>query len=306
VAYFETPGSALQVEVVNDFLYVADGIRGLRIADISNPLVPIEVGSVELAGSFSFAVCADGDFVYVANGDKGLWAIDVSDPANPVEVGFFDSPGNAWRVFGKDRKIYLADEGGGFFILELGILPRVGGENIKIQLNNGIPKLDWTGGDAQEGYLLFRYDVSGPSLVPVSEDPLTSDVTSYIDNAVFSGELYFYWLLAFDSQNSASNSSDLIGFIPNSSLGTLIPDDFSLQSNRLGVSTLEWNSVPGDPAQAILVTVPLNGESSKLNLIESGTTIAYDVTGGIPTCYSIITSRDFEIGMTNFLCVIPQ
>jgi len=83
------------VQIVGTLAYVADYDVGLRVLDVSNPAIPVEVG---LCGTPGHARAVDviGPLAYVADsGDGGLRIIDVSNPAAPVELGFYDTPGSA-------------------------------------------------------------------------------------------------------------------------------------------------------------------------------------------------------------------
>ncbi|MEO0097724.1 MAG: hypothetical protein ABIK78_06490 [candidate division WOR-3 bacterium] len=44
IGYYNTPGFADSLFIVNNYAYVADGDSGLRIINISNPQMPLLVG----------------------------------------------------------------------------------------------------------------------------------------------------------------------------------------------------------------------------------------------------------------------
>ena len=108
-ATYNTPGSAFDVDVVGNLVYVADGNAGLRIVDISNPVAPFEVGFLDTAG-FAYGVDVVGDLAYVADGSL-LRIIDVSGPSSPSEVGSFDTgdPGTPVKVEVVGNLAYVAD-----------------------------------------------------------------------------------------------------------------------------------------------------------------------------------------------------
>jgi hypothetical protein len=116
---FNTPGQAVGVHVEGDLLYVADGFQGgLRIADVSDPGAPVEIGSFAMAGSTN-DVRVVGGLAYVANGSAGLRVIDVSDPTDPFQVGSFDTPGSARAVAVAGGLAYVADDSAGLRILDV-------------------------------------------------------------------------------------------------------------------------------------------------------------------------------------------
>jgi hypothetical protein len=70
----DTPGSALDVEVVGDRAYLADSHDGLRVIDVSNPTVPMELGTFHMPDPREVEVV--GNFAYVAGYFSGLHIID--------------------------------------------------------------------------------------------------------------------------------------------------------------------------------------------------------------------------------------
>ncbi|MCP4845631.1 MAG: hypothetical protein GY901_11100, partial [Actinomycetia bacterium] len=62
-------------EVAGDRAYVADGISGLRVIDVSNPALPVEIGALDTPG-LAYDVEVVGDLAYLADGNSGLRVID--------------------------------------------------------------------------------------------------------------------------------------------------------------------------------------------------------------------------------------
>jgi hypothetical protein len=108
-----TPGSAWWIDISpdGDYVYVADFSGGLRIFDVSNPSVPVEVGSYTKNLERATQVTVKGDSVYVSDsGEIGLHVIDVSDPAAPLEVAYHRTPGaHAQGITVADDRIYLIE-----------------------------------------------------------------------------------------------------------------------------------------------------------------------------------------------------
>lgn len=84
-ASIETPGSAQDLAVVENHVYVADGSSGLVILDISDPAAPSIVGSASL-GVDAVGVSVDGGTAVLVGGSQVV-TVDVADPANPVVGG---------------------------------------------------------------------------------------------------------------------------------------------------------------------------------------------------------------------------
>ena len=79
--------------VVGDLAYVAADRSGLRIIDVSNPAVPVEVGSFTVFLRSVETVTVAGNFAYVTTEeDISLRIVDVSNPEAPVEVGSLSFP----------------------------------------------------------------------------------------------------------------------------------------------------------------------------------------------------------------------
>jgi hypothetical protein len=68
-------------------------MTGLRIADISTPSAPIEIGFYEGSPTYSSGVMTLGNYAYVADDTRGLRIIDISNPTAPIEVGFYNTWG---------------------------------------------------------------------------------------------------------------------------------------------------------------------------------------------------------------------
>ncbi len=114
---YDTPGSALDLEIVGDLLYVADDTAGLRIIDFTDPAQPVEVGAFPTGQAQDLTV-VEGR-VYVAAVGDGLRIIDVSDPATPVQLGVYDTPGFAVDVAVIGGLAYVADSGREVLIIDV-------------------------------------------------------------------------------------------------------------------------------------------------------------------------------------------
>jgi len=157
--YYNSPGHAVDVFVLEDFAYVADNDYGLRIVDVTTPAAPQEVGVLDSAheleavavwGSYAYLaenaglrvvdvsepgnpvsegfielpekawdVAVDGNFAYVAVGLSGVRIVDVSNPESPTEVAIYDTPGRAYGITLVDTLAFVADYDKGFLILSV-------------------------------------------------------------------------------------------------------------------------------------------------------------------------------------------
>ncbi len=60
--------------VTGNYAYVADGLSGLRIIDVSVPSAPAEVGFYDTSGT-AFGVAVAGNYAYVADSGYGLFIL---------------------------------------------------------------------------------------------------------------------------------------------------------------------------------------------------------------------------------------
>jgi len=72
------------IYVTGTHAFVAAGIAGLRVLDISDPTAPVEVGSYGKGAGDIFVL---NSTAYVATDNEGLYILDVSDPTAPRQIG---------------------------------------------------------------------------------------------------------------------------------------------------------------------------------------------------------------------------
>jgi len=109
---------ALDVEVVDDYAFLANGNSGLLIVDVSNPASPSTVSSLGTPGSV-YDVAVENGFAYLAAFNEGLRIIDVSNPFDPIELGYFNTSGEAHNVVVDGGYAYVADWGSGLRVIDV-------------------------------------------------------------------------------------------------------------------------------------------------------------------------------------------
>ncbi|MBK6561920.1 carboxypeptidase regulatory-like domain-containing protein [Candidatus Amarobacter glycogenicus] len=107
--------------MAGNYAYVADNSRGLRVINVANPAVPVEVGFYDTPG-YAYEVALAGSYAYVVDYNRGLRVINVANPAAPTEVGFYDTPGSAQGVTVAGGYVHVVAyggyvNGGGLFVL---------------------------------------------------------------------------------------------------------------------------------------------------------------------------------------------
>lgn len=82
VSFFHDGGSVGEFTIAGDYIYSADPDNGMKIIEISDPVVPTLINTVE--GGFYGIDYADG-YAYLASGPEGLTIVDV-DPPEDAQV----------------------------------------------------------------------------------------------------------------------------------------------------------------------------------------------------------------------------
>lgn len=113
-----TTDGALGVAVSGGYAFVADGLSGLQVIDISEPTTPSLISSFDTPG-YAEGVCVEGDYAYVADGPGGLQVIDISVPAAPAYAGSCPTEGFAYGVAVKGNYAYIGGGGGGLQVIDV-------------------------------------------------------------------------------------------------------------------------------------------------------------------------------------------
>jgi hypothetical protein len=112
------PDFAMGVAVSRTVAYVAAGMAGLRVVDVSTPTAPVEMGVYDTPG-YAESVRVAGKYAYVADGHYGLRIVDVSDPANPAEVAYAYPLCYVFDVAIDGQYAYLAAAGAGLLVVDI-------------------------------------------------------------------------------------------------------------------------------------------------------------------------------------------
>ena len=113
-----TGSPATGVSIADGYAYVV-GDDGLKVIDISNPAIPVVVGSVETPNPAWGVTIADG-YAYVTADSSGLQIIDISNPATPVIVGSVVTPAyTRGSVRVSNGYAYVADTAYGIQVIDI-------------------------------------------------------------------------------------------------------------------------------------------------------------------------------------------
>ena len=140
VGSFAVTGSSSSVAVAGDYAYITDfNNHAVRVLDVSDPADPILVGSFVTPGDviydnqpngFPYALAVSGNYLYIGDQIGAIYAVDVSNPATPSLVGSYGPfneiqgvqpgmPVGPSDLVVSGKYLYVADEGNGFYILDV-------------------------------------------------------------------------------------------------------------------------------------------------------------------------------------------
>jgi hypothetical protein len=117
VGFFDTPDYARDIFLQGNTLYVADTFGGLRILDVSDPAVPVEMGM--FATENVYGVFVQGNTAYLARWNNGLTLVNITNPAAPIESGGLLLP-YAQEVYVRGLIAYVANGVGGLTAVYIG------------------------------------------------------------------------------------------------------------------------------------------------------------------------------------------
>ena len=93
-----------------NYAYVANGLLGLQIVNISNPVAPQIIGSVNTP-DYAFHVSILDNYAYVSDGSSGLQIVNISNPVAPQIVGSVHLPDRVYGASIVSNFIYVFDAG---------------------------------------------------------------------------------------------------------------------------------------------------------------------------------------------------
>ncbi len=120
IARFKTRGlvSGLSYVATNQVLYIATGLGGLEIWNLSNVNSPSRIGFLYTSDR-AYGVVVIGSYAYIADGGAGIQIVNISNPANPVLIGSCNTPGTAYKIDVVGSYAYVADGPSGIRIINV-------------------------------------------------------------------------------------------------------------------------------------------------------------------------------------------
>ncbi len=109
----DTPGEALAVKLVNNYVFIADKQEGFSIIDISNKENPEIIFQKDTSG-WAQSIDVEGNYLVIGSGGGGVYLYDISDVQNPRFIDRVDDAiiGYTYKVAFRDGKIFAATKKG--------------------------------------------------------------------------------------------------------------------------------------------------------------------------------------------------
>ncbi|MFX0057137.1 MAG: LVIVD repeat-containing protein, partial [Candidatus Heimdallarchaeota archaeon] len=107
-----------EIFISGDYAYVADGLDGLTVVDISDPQNPFIAGNCDTP-DYADGVTVSGDYAFIADRASGLQVMDISDPTNPFIVGNYDNDQPFLQTVISGDYAYIANFFGGLLVINI-------------------------------------------------------------------------------------------------------------------------------------------------------------------------------------------
>ncbi|GAJ10052.1 unnamed protein product, partial [marine sediment metagenome] len=85
IGAYDTGGEVVGVAFHNNYIFLADQVKGLVILDITNPSNPTYVNEYQTDDESVYDVKIIGDLAFVAHGRAGLKILDVTNPLSIID-----------------------------------------------------------------------------------------------------------------------------------------------------------------------------------------------------------------------------
>ncbi len=107
-------------------IYMADGLAGLKVIDVTTPSNSQQIGKLDTAGfSHGITVSADGKVVIISDngedgGTPGVRVVDVSSPSNPIMITEKEEQWAAQTALSPDgKKLFVANRSTGVEMVDV-------------------------------------------------------------------------------------------------------------------------------------------------------------------------------------------
>ena len=108
ISFLTVKGSAEDVVVVRDTVYLGNKNGEVLIVDVANPANPIPVGVTNTSGQVH-GLYVETPYVYVANFERGLTIIDATVKSQPLMIGGYRAPSTVKQATVLNNLVYTVD-----------------------------------------------------------------------------------------------------------------------------------------------------------------------------------------------------
>lgn len=120
VGEFDTRGPALDVSLVGERAFIAEGENGVQSLKVADPSSLAEISmETALDSNDARAVVAVGNHLYLADGVHGLKVFDVSDPDKPNQIFHYPADEGVSDVARFGDYLFLAEGAGGGRVIKI-------------------------------------------------------------------------------------------------------------------------------------------------------------------------------------------
>ncbi len=110
---------ARAIEVRDNLAYIAAGVSGLQIVDISNPDSLFVVSFLDDMPGIARDIALRDNFALLANDNAGLTIIDIEDPEHPIEFVNYRDIGRVTTIALSETHAFLTCPDSGFAIVDI-------------------------------------------------------------------------------------------------------------------------------------------------------------------------------------------
>ena len=112
-------GDGVDLEIINNYAYVAESTKGFEIIDVSNISQPVSLSHYSITTDYTTDIEIRDNLVYLSQwGNKGH-IIDVFDPLNPIQVGEIPQIQNCFALKIHEDILYASDHDNGLIFFDI-------------------------------------------------------------------------------------------------------------------------------------------------------------------------------------------
>lgn len=231
------------------------------------------------------------------------YEVQMSESANgtfsPVRTNLKDSSveildlTNKQGYYFRVRSVRVFSSGERFFSewSNIGCGTPMGQPTLTVQQNGKSAVLTWSASDGAKNYIIYRKAGDGAYTLLAK----TGAVTTYVDNTIEMGQVYYYFIYAsrpVGAYNCFSLSSDHISFIALDAVTITAVRNTGSQEQ-----TIDWAApVAGANKYYVYSSTTMNGLYSKIGETEGTTFVATGLTKGATYYYKVRAVRVFNNG----------